>query len=346
MRSVIEALRTGWRLLWRSKRLWAVVWILHLAGGMALAISFAAVWDDVLGNRAAAELGGPGTAGLLVDLSAHHGEALDRLLGSAGLGWLRGGGIGGMALLFVWLGAVLAGGIVSRLSVSLAALQEEVRAGAGAPRAPVEERSGSFVAALLGDCGLYLGRMTRLLVVQLVAALAVLWATVVAAGLVFAVFLGAHPDQRTVSRAVLVVLPVLSLLWFVLVLIGDYARIRMVRERRLSALLAWWAGLRWALRRLPATLALHLTFVVLAVLLTVAYWVLAPSASASSTALFALLVALQQAYLVGRGGLRVWWYASELALWERGRAAGIDAVAVVEEGRGCPRARERRPARV
>jgi hypothetical protein len=88
----------------------------------------------------------------------------------------------------------------------------------------------------------------------------------------------------------------------------------MIREKRRSAILAWWAGLRWAIRRLPRTLGLHFLFVLLAVLGSALYWYISSSTGVGETVV--LLVLVQQAYLVFRAGLRVHWYAAELLLYD------------------------------
>ncbi|MFQ5742224.1 MAG: hypothetical protein ACE5HV_01415, partial [Acidobacteriota bacterium] len=94
-----SAFAAGWYLLSQHKRIWFWIWAIHLAGAAALAWTFVGLWDQLLGGRlAAVEFGGPQTANILVDLFAHHPEAMSRLLGGSGLlsvGFAAGGRLAG-----------------------------------------------------------------------------------------------------------------------------------------------------------------------------------------------------------------------------------------------------------
>ncbi len=312
----MSALRGGWRLAWKNKRLWLIIWAAHVGGAAVLAWSFAGVWNQLLGNRlAATEFGGPATTSILVDLVAHHPDALVRLLEEAGVGLPVTGRIGGLFLLYVGLGASLSGGILARLSRSMSAVIPA--AGAAEASKPTDASEGAqerFLPAFLRDCGRYVGRFGRLLLVHAVIVAAVLFVVGVAVGRLLGALLD-FDDPSMQTRGGLLLLAILTAVFLLLAMIFDYAKVRMVQERRRSALLAWWAGLRWALPRLPRTLGLHLGFVLVTVLVTVLYWLLAPGPNPLEGGTHVSLLLLQQGYLLFRSGLRVHWYAAELSLY-------------------------------
>ena len=342
---LVSALRGGWRLAWKNKRLWLIIWAAHVGGAAVLAWSFAGVWNQLLGNRlAATEFGGPATTSILVDLVSHHPAAVGRLLEEAGVGLPVTGRIGGLFLLYVGLGAALSGGILARLSRSMSAVIPAAGAGPAefevAARAseraagseatevselavtseaskPTDASEGAqerFLPAFLRDCGRYVGRFSRLLLVHAVIVAAVLFVVGAAVGRLLGSLLD-FDDPALQTRGGLLLLATLTAVFLLLAMIFDYAKVRMVQERRRSALLAWWAGLRWALPRLPRTLGLHLGFVLVAVLVTVSYWLLAPGPTPLEGGTRVSLLLLQQGYLLFRAGLRVHWYAAELSLY-------------------------------
>ena len=329
-RGVISAWRAGWLLLFRNKRMWLWVWAIHLAAAAILAAIFSSVWSDLLGGTlAAGEFGGPRTANILVDLFAHHGEALRGLFPGAPL---FGNPLGLLVIAFAWLGVIVAAGILAGLSrsmpVTLEAEADEV--GPDAFEGGIETGAGKellagraadaslpFLGRFLRDCGTYAGRFTRLMIVHLVAMVVTLLALAALLERISAALLGPDPDPATGTRAGLVVLAVLAFCYLVLALVGDYAKVRLICDQRHSAILAWGAGLRWVLSRLPRTLGLQLLFVLLAASGSALYWYVTSSTGVGATVV--LLVLVQQAYLIFRAGLRVHWYAAELSLYEGSR---------------------------
>jgi len=323
-RGVISAWRAGWHLLWRNKRMWLWIWAIHVAGAALLAGIFSSVWSELLGGTlAAGEFGGPRTANIIVDLFANHGDALRGLFPGAPL---FGNPLGFLVILYAWLGMIMAAGILAGLSRSIPLPPDganddptaeeiaETRGGREQLAARGADLGLPFLARFMRDCGTYAGRFTRLMVVQLIAMAIILFALIALLGRISDALLGSHPDPAVSTRAGLVVFAIVAFAYPVLTMVGDYAKVRMVRDQRRSAMLAWWAGLSWALRRLPRTLGLHLSFVLLATLGSALYWYVSSLVSLSGTVV--ALVLIQQAYLVFRAGLRVHWYAAELSLYD------------------------------
>ncbi len=324
-RGVISAWRAGGHLLWRNKRMWLWVWAIHVAGAAVLAGIFSSLWSELLGGTlAAGEFGGPRTANIIVDLFAHHGEALRGLFPGAPL---FGNPLGFLVVLYAWLGVILAAGILAGLRRSIPVAAEADDESPTAAEASVETSSGRellaargvdlglpFLGRFLRDCGAYAGRFTRLMIVQLVAMAIILLALAAFLQWISGALMGPNPDPAAETWASLVIFAILAFTYLVLTLVGDYAKVRMIRDQRRSAILAWGAGLRWALRRLPRTLGLQLLFVLLAVSGSALYWYVSSSTGVGGTVV--LLVLVQQAYLIFRAGLRVHWYAAELSLYD------------------------------
>ncbi len=323
-RGVISACWAGWHLLWRNKRMWLWVWAIHVAGAALLAGIFSSIWSELLGGTlAAGEFGGPRTANILVDLLTHNGVALRGLFPGSQLLYSP---IGFLVLLYAWFGMVLAAGILAGLSRSIPVAPEadedsdagregvEVTSERELLAARGEDLGLPFLGRFMRDCGTYAGRFTRLMIVHLVTMAILLLALAALLGRIRGALLGPTPDPAAGTRAGLIVFAIVALAYLILTLVGDYAKVRMIREKRRSAILAWWAGLRWAIRRLPRTLGLHFLFVLLAVLGSALYWYISSSTGVGETVV--LLVLVQQAYLVFRAGLRVHWYAAELLLYD------------------------------
>jgi hypothetical protein len=307
--------------------MWLWVWIIHVAGAAVLAGIFASTWSDLLGNTlAAGRFGGPATANILVDLFAHQSEALGGLFPGAAL---FGNPLAFLVLAYAWLGVILAGGILAGLGRSVpVALEPSADPGNGdqddvsdGGRDLLAERGADlglpFLGKLLRDCGTWAGRFTRLMIAQIIILGGVLFLLGAILGRISDAVLGPYPDPASGAWATFLYLALLGLAYLVLGIIGDYAKVRMIREARRSAVLAWWAGLRWVLTRLPRALGLHLVFVLLAAGGSVLYWYVSSTGGLAETVIAIALV--QQAYLIFRAGLRVHWYAAELSLFDGSR---------------------------
>jgi len=189
--------------------------------------------------------------------------------------WLRYG-----SLAFVVFATFLSGGVLS----ALRAADERV----------------SLSSFLLG-CGRYFGRFARLLVVGAVGLVVLQLVNVAAVRGVESIFSGAGEAALETAHAVRTAALVAALLSLLVLL--DYARVRIVLEERTSVLLATFGALLFLLRR-PFTVAAIQIFFVGAEVVLIAGFVVAASSSFAPQGI-ALAIAAQQIVVLLRCGLRV-----------------------------------------
>jgi hypothetical protein len=202
-----------------------------------------------------------------------------------------------LGLLYLVLQAFLSGGIISVF------------------RRP---RGGWTLRGLVHGCGFYFGRMFRLSLLALAAA-----GIVFAVNVPFARFVDGLAREAVSGRTALVLtLGRQALLLMALLLVHmvfSHARVLMVREERLSALLATLSSLGFCARRLPPALGQYLAVAAGAVALLAAFafadsWL---SVVGYRSQLMALL--LFEAFLAARIALRLWLLAAQLELQRASR---------------------------
>lgn len=101
----------------------------------------------------------------------------------------------------------------------------------------------------------------------------------------------------------------------------DYAKIALVVEQRRSAVLAFLRGLGFLFSHLVRTLSLYFLLVLVGLVLVGVYALVAPGPGQSRVATIALAFLLGQAYLVARLLLKLWFLASQTALFQAARPA-------------------------
>jgi len=96
----------------------------------------------------------------------------------------------------------------------------------------------------------------------------------------------------------------------------DYAKIRIVAEDRISALMALVAGARFALKNFSKTFGLYLALAFIGVAMIALYAVLERQIPQHSYGMILLAFVLGQLYLILRMWLKATWYASQTALFQ------------------------------
>lgn len=128
----------------------------------------------------------------------------------------------------------------------------------------------------------------------------------------------------TVERtAMFFTLLLYALVAFLLVLanmILDYAKIALVVEQRRSSVLAFFRGLRFVFSQPGKTFGLYLILAAVGLVLLIFYSLVAPGAGQSSWVTIGLAFLVGQAYLVARLILKLWFLASQTALFQSAQA--------------------------
>lgn len=178
-------------------------------------------------------------------------------------------------------------------------------------------RGGFTLRGLLHGCGFYFGRMLRLSLLAIAAA-----------GVVFALYApfarfvdGLAREAVSGRTALLLTLGRHALLLVALLVVHmvfSHARVLVVREERLSALLATLSSLGFCARRLGAALGQYLAAAAAAALLLAAFaladsWLTVVGWRSQLVAL-----ALFEAFVAARIALRLWLLASQLELQRAG----------------------------
>ena len=200
----------------------------------------------------------------------------------------------GAGILMVLAWSLLLGGILSRF-----AHEEEPHSRAG----------------FLAQGGLFFWRFLRLAVISGL----IYWGIFRGIGQPLHGWIATATRDTTVERTVLIytvlAYAVVGLLFLVMQLVLDYARISLVVEERRSVLLALIRALGFVKHHHRAVLGLYLLLAGAALLWFLAYSWLAPGPNQSTWTAVLLAFSLGQIYLVGRWILKLWFLASQTRLF-------------------------------
>jgi hypothetical protein len=120
---------------------------------------------------------------------------------------------------------------------------------------------------------------------------------------------------------------VILVLLVLLALTLDYAKILLVLTRRRSSLLAFVDSVRFILANFGATIGLYLLLGAIGIGILAVYVWLAPGANQSRVPALAASFVLTQVFVAARIILKLWFLASQTALCDSRRAAGIQPAA-------------------
>jgi hypothetical protein len=170
--------------------------------------------------------------------------------------------------------------------------------------------------ALFGTSAQYFFRFVRLLVISLTLYWALFrWI----AGPVYSWLERVTRDvtaEREMMAYTILFYVLVAFLLLICSLAMDYAKVAMVVEERRSAVLAFVRGLKFACSRPLQTGGLYLLLALTGILLLLVYGAAAPGAGQSSYSALALAFLVSQLFLLARLILRLWFLASETALFQ------------------------------
>jgi hypothetical protein len=293
--SVLGALRYGVCRAWSSKALLGYLWLFYFllvergAAVLLAALRSAPGWGDatdaIVQSATATSMITAPTATAYRDLVM---ASLERPIWSP-------------EAYFVLFYGLLAGGVIAYLH---------------APRpAPV-------LAQLGANCGMYLGRFVRLLVI---AAL-LWWLLALIAGLLF--------SSPASGAAVWVEIIALQLAVTVVAMALDYARVRTVARDSRSMVIETWRSIRFVVANLPRTFALHLLLLALGAATASVFFGIAVLIGLVLPSAIAAVVG-EQLFVTAMLWVRLAMWGAEMALYQ-----GLTAASLAKSGTpGKPSAR-------
>ena len=179
------------------------------------------------------------------------------------------------------------------------------------------ERRATPIALFLRTCGRYFFRFVRLEI-----AVAVAYAICFGVlhrwmfGSVYPRLIEGVAIERTAFFVRLSLYAVFILLLAAVNLLFDFAKVRIVVEDRRSMLVALVASWRFVRRRCAAAIGVYLLDAITFAIVLIAYSYVAPPGGGTGVAVWAALL-IGQAYVVGRLSVRLLFFASEVALFQR-----------------------------
>lgn len=268
---------------WRRKRMLALYWFIHTLCALAAALPLMAAVVPQLGRS---RLG-------------------DELMRQFDLAWL--------AEIYTAAGAAAPSALFAAVAASAILLVGAVYLAAGAVAVLAQDEPAYSQEMFWRNAGKHFWPFLRLSLYSLI-----LYGAAFAAGALLqrgarAVW-GEGLEARPLVLASHVRLALLILLFGLISTAMDFARVRLALSGSRQSLRACFASLRLVWRNLGVVFWLWACFAATGAALAWAYVELANRLEAGGTALFALLVLLQQAYVLGRIGLRfaAWGAAAEL----------------------------------
>ena len=127
-------------------------------------------------------------------------------------------------------------------------------------------------------------------------------------------------DETSEMKGMIATLGLYGLIAFILMLVMmvmDYAKITLALGNRRSAVVATWSGLNFVVRNPVLTIGLWLTLSLAGVLLVFLYSLVAPGPGQSSMVAIVGAFAIGQIYILARLFLKLWFLASQTALFEQ-----------------------------
>jgi len=171
-------------------------------------------------------------------------------------------------------------------------------------------------STLFANCGSYFLRFVRLLVISVALYLAFFnW-------VVSPLFRWVNRSTRDVTAEGTLIMytalgyALVALVLMILGLASDYAKISMVVERRRSAVLAFWRGLKFVLRNPGRTSGLYLLLILVGLVLIGVFGLVAPGPDQARRLLLLTALAVSQAFILCRIILKLWFLASQTELYQ------------------------------
>ncbi len=286
---VLNSYGNGLKRAFLEPKMVAVLWLVNFVTASVIYFLFSGYLSDTIGNRrVAANFLDGFDFKTFFELLIHEGQGLHWIFTTAII----------LAFLYYWASLFLHGGI-------LAVLKSRNHTGA------LESQGGRFSPVFFQGAGKYFGRFFRLAIYSLI-----LW---IIFGVVYylldfvlkSLTAGGTREPALLFRYMARPIIILTL-YFLIRMIGDYARIMIVVEDSKAVFRSLIHAIRFVLGNLFKTLILYYLMLITGVGIFAGYWVLQKMIPTQTLLLILLAFLLGQIFILSRGWLKIALQAAQL----------------------------------
>ncbi|MFW6140817.1 MAG: hypothetical protein ACOC5S_05635 [Acidobacteriota bacterium] len=266
----------------------AILWLINFLFASVLYFLISGLLSDAISWSPKAEaLMKKGDFNVVLDILVHRGGEVSMILSVAFI-----------LFFFYYLASLfLRGGVLYFLSLSLNSKQGEK-----------EER---FASLFFRGAGRFFGRFFRLMIYSLV-----LWIGFALINVLIHLFAGVLSNQGDNEKMLVVMiwvrLVIFLFFYFFVLMVLDYARIRIVLENSRKVLKNMFWSLGFVLTKLGRTLALYYILVVTGILIAIVYWLFDSLIPGQTLMMVMLAFVLGQVFILARSWLTVAFQAAQM----------------------------------
>jgi len=283
--NIIQAYINGLKSAGQSKRIATLIYIITLFLGLIVAIPFfqafkAGTGDSLLINS------------LLKDFdftafteAMRHGGSVFKTIAPHGI-WI--------GLFFIILSIFLIGGILKTLN---------------------QKPTGFSMNYFFDGCGSYFFRFLRLTFYMIIIHIIIALIVFLFLGLILE---GAYKTVESEKGLFYIGLTggiIYLLLFIFLIIITDYAKIILVKDRSRKVLVCMWRSIKFVIRHFLRTYGLYLLLLIAPVLLFFIYFILNRAIGMSSGITILIMFIIQQIFIWSRAWIRIWILGSQLEFY-------------------------------
>jgi len=268
-----------------------ILWLFNFLFASVLYFIFSGFLSDSLSWSGAAEtLMKKGDFKVIQDLLFHHGGEMSTIFSV------------GIILLFLYYLAslFLKGGVLFALKESM--------------QSNPEEKKERFASLFFRGAGRFFGRFFRLMIYDLI-----LWAGFILVNVIFHFIAGVLTDQGANEKMIVVMfwarVAVFLFFYFFVLMVLDYARIKIVLENSRNVFKNMFWALGFVLKKLSRTLALYFILVFTGVLLAAVYWLIDSLIPRQIMIMVLLAFLLGQIFVFARSWLIVAFQAAQMRFY-------------------------------
>ncbi|MBN1271036.1 MAG: hypothetical protein JXB26_02095 [Candidatus Aminicenantes bacterium] len=272
-----------------------VLWLVNFLFASVLYFLVSGFLTDVLSRSGIAEsLIKKGDFNVILDILTHHGGQAGTIFSVAII----------LFFLYILASLFLRGGILFSLAESLPS--------------STEKNKERFASIFFRGAGRFFGRFFRLMIYSLI-----LWAGFVLINAIFHFLVGivtsSGDNERMIFYMFWARLVVFFFFYFFVLMVLDYARIKIVLENSKKVFQNMFWALGFVQNKIGRTLGLYYLLVITGVLITIAYWLLDSFISRHTMVMVLAAFVLGQIFILARSWLTIGFQAAQMRFLDSGR---------------------------